>query len=114
MWRHYLVIAALLISLFSDAAQRAWKRTQQKQNHSRPAMLKKLDVRRHGTVNISRILLDHPIQGAQGQYARVKYRLSHPASAVEDTDIRGYLDGSVKYTFNQGTSYHMRVGRRMG
>jgi hypothetical protein len=33
---------------------------------------------------------------------------------VEDTDIHGYLDGSVKYSFNQGTSYHMRVGRRMG
>lgn len=108
-----LVMAALVISLFSDGLQRAWKRTQQRQTDSRLALLKKLDVQRQGTVNISRIFLDHPIQGAPRQYSQVKYRLRHPASAVEDTDIRGFLDGSVKYPFNQGTSYHMRVGRRM-
>jgi hypothetical protein len=38
--------------------------------------------------------------------------LQAPWVRVEDTDIRGYPDGRVKYNFNQGTAYHMRVGRR--
>ncbi|HET7903538.1 MAG TPA: hypothetical protein VFM17_03155 [Candidatus Eisenbacteria bacterium] len=42
----------------------------------------------------------------------VRYSLSSPASRVEDADIRGFLPGGMKYPFNQGTAYHMRVGRR--
>ena len=31
---------------------------------------------------------------------------------VGDTEIRGFLDGEMQSPFNQGTAYHMRIGRR--
>ena len=104
-----LIIAALVIAFFSDGVRRAWMRSQQTQSNSRIALLRTLDVPRQGTVKINRILLDNPIQGASQQHSQVRYQLASPTSVVEDTDIRGYLDGSVKYSFNQGTAYHMRV-----
>lgn len=42
----------------------------------------------------------------------MRYRLQSPVTLVHDADIRGLVDGTGKYQFNQGRSYHMRVGRR--
>lgn len=49
-----------------------------------------------------------------GQLGRERLVYSFQASrtGVSDVDIRGFLDGSTKYDFNQGTANHMRVGRR--
>ena len=43
---------------------------------------------------------------------RLTYVISAFQDRVEDTEIRGFLDGTVKHHYNQGTAYHMRVGRR--
>lgn len=77
------------------------------QGEERIQSLASLDVMRTGTV---RLRIVEP--GPEDDTARLDYRFSSPASPVADADIRGYLDGETKYLFNQGTSYHMRVGRR--
>jgi hypothetical protein len=33
-------------------------------------------------------------------------------SGMEDNDLRGYLDGTFKYAWNQPTQVHVRIGRR--
>jgi hypothetical protein len=87
-------------------------RPKQEQAAERVAEISDLDIQREGRLTIEAI----PIDGlaTAGTSTRVRYSLSYPAAAVEDTDIRGYLDGTTKHPFNQGTAYHMRVGRRFG
>lgn len=59
------------------------------------------------------MLLDVVTPGRSDR-AIVDVSLRSPWVPVEDADIRGFLDGEVKYPFNQGTAYHMRLGRRYG
>ncbi|GEM_PF-2565707 len=76
-------------------------------------LLKALDVQRDGYVRVRVFDLSaDPGTGADSQVPGVHYVLQSPATEVWDTDIRGFLDGEVKYPFNQATAYHMRVGRR--
>ena len=87
-------------------------RPKQEQTAERVAEILGLDVQREGRLTIEAIAIDG--QATPRKSTRIRYSLSSPAAAVEDTDIRGYLDGTTKHPFNQGTAYHMRVGRRYG
>ncbi|MFQ5963568.1 MAG: hypothetical protein ACE5KZ_04710 [Candidatus Scalinduaceae bacterium] len=84
----------------------------QTQSSERIQQISRLDIQRSGYVNIDIINLEE--NNAIGKHSArvVHYDLQSPSYTVEDTDIRGYLDGRTKYLFNQGKMYHMRVGRR--
>jgi hypothetical protein len=85
----------------------------QRQSSERIHEISDLDVMRHGRVRFEVFSLDGPSNVSGPAPTSVRYSLHSPISTVEDTDIRGFLDGTTKYSFNQGTAYHMRVGRRM-
>ncbi len=72
--------------------------------------LAQLDLSRSGRVVLRVVQLDSYVPAQRGPV--VTYRIRSPRERVEDTEIRGMLDGTVKYPFNQATAYHMRVGRR--
>jgi hypothetical protein len=84
----------------------------QTQSAERIRQIQHLTLQRTGRVRIQFVSLD----GGAGPGAvptPVHYLLRSPLYRVQDTDIRGYMDGREKYRFNQGTAYHMRVGRRI-
>ncbi len=84
-------------------------------NHAEQVrLLKALDVQRSGYVRVRVFDLTGQQVGfpVSSQDPVAHYALRSPVTAVWDTDIRGFLDGEVKYPFNQATAYHMRVGRR--
>lgn len=85
----------------------------QRQSEERVESLRLLDVQRSGSVRL-RLFDARGASGSPHDRDTVAYVLRAPHAVVEDTDIRGHLDGTTKYDFNQGTSYHMRVGRRYG
>ncbi|UCF19745.1 MAG: hypothetical protein JSU87_17830 [Gemmatimonadota bacterium] len=87
-------------------------RPKQKQSPARVAEIAALRLQREGRLRMTAVRFDD--RGPSAVSTRMNYELNAPWAHVEDTDIRGFLDGSMKYPFNQGTSYHMRVGRRYG
>jgi hypothetical protein len=84
----------------------------QTQSSERIQQISRLGIQRSGYVNIDIINLEE--NNATGKHSArvVHYDIQSPSYTVEDTDIRGFLDGRTKYPFNQGKMYHMRVGRR--
>ena len=52
------------------------------------------------------------VQAEGWRRGEVTYRIASEKYPVTDTEIRGLLDGTVKHHYNQGTAYHMRLGRR--
>jgi hypothetical protein len=106
------IIALLAISACEWLEVRIDSRPTIRHTAARVKEISQLDIQRVGRVRVTAAYLDGG--GTASGTTRVRYSLVAPASIVEDTDIRGYLDGKVKYPYNQGTSYHMRVGRRYG
>ncbi len=82
----------------------------QRQSQARVQEISRLELQRQGRIRFGAISLQR--QGPGKERWKVRYRLQSPISKTADTDIRGFLDGGVKYAFNQGTAYHDRVGRR--
>ena len=68
------------------------------------------DIQRTGQLRYDTVFLDG--EECPDQRVRVRYVLQSPVSETWDAEIRGMLDGHAKYLFNQGTAYHVRVGRR--
>lgn len=93
-----------------DLVERLGLRPNQEQTDERIREIARLNVQRTGSLRIT--VLPYDAEG-DGE-VKVRYSLRTPFAAVEDTDIRGYRDGTVKYDYNQGTAYHLRVGRRYG
>jgi hypothetical protein len=84
-----------------------------RQDHGRIREIRGLEPMRSGRVFLHTVVTDSP-PGAAAAWDRdtIRYSLASPASRVEDAEIRGLLVGEPKYRFNQGTAYHMRLGRR--
>jgi hypothetical protein len=72
--------------------------------------LSRLEIMRTGRIKLQVVNMDDGRMA--GKVSRLRYSLHSPKIKVEDADIRGFVDGNTKYSFNQGTAYHMRVGRR--
>lgn len=104
--------AALGAWLVPDRPAQAPRLPDQHQSPERLAEIASLQVQRQGRVRIAAL----PLHAASGRNEESRHRLvlHSPTSTVEDTDIRGLIDGEGKYVFNQGTAYHMRLGRRFG
>jgi hypothetical protein len=66
----------------------------------------------NGTLRITA----YGVQGAAGSPIRHRTELVRgPAyGAMEDNDLRGFLDGVTQWGWNQPTQIHVRVGRRTG
>lgn len=79
----------------------------QRQDDARLAEIASQGLARTGRIRVAAFAPGEP------STQRVRFDLRRPLSRVEDTDIRGMLDGKMKYPFNQATAYHMRVGRRI-
>ncbi len=94
-----------------ELVERLSLRPDQEQTDERIRQIASLTVQRTGSLRITLVPYEAP--GA-GETVEVRYSLRGPFAAVEDTDIRGFRDGTVKYAYNQGTAYHLRVGRRYG
>lgn len=86
-------------------------RPNQEQTDERVREIASMTVQRTGSLRIT--VVPYGALG-DGETVEVRYSLRGPFAAVEDTDIRGFRDGTVKYDYNQGTAYHLRVGRRYG
>lgn len=82
----------------------------QRQSEGRVQEISRLELQRQGRIRFGTILLER--QGTGKERWKVQYRLQSPISETADVNVRGFLDGSVKYAFNQATAYHNRVGRR--
>ncbi len=114
--RTIVLFAGLVIASSAAGCDRIEERLdlrpKQRQSPERIAEIAALRLQREGRLRMTAVALDDrsPSTGS----TRLSYKLYAPWAHVEDTDIRGFLDGTMKYPFNQGTSYHMRVGRRYG
>jgi hypothetical protein len=83
------------------------------QDSARLAEIRSLEPLRRGRIRTHVLDLSGTKARAEaGVPDTIRYSLQAPAWHVEDAEIRGFLTGDMKYDFNQGTAYHMRVGRR--
>jgi hypothetical protein len=111
------VVAFLLLAVIASAAVGCGKRKKktppdQTQPPARVAAIQALDLQRSGRVRVTiHHLSPTPEETDEGE--TIRFVVQSPRGVVEDTDIRGFLDGKTKYDFNQGTAYHMRAGRRI-
>jgi hypothetical protein len=109
------VLGALVVCSVLTACETALEELPvQAQSDQRLRDIASLDVLRRGTLRVSVFDLDRALETETTGAPVLTYSLDANSAVVGDTDIRGMLDGQTKYGFNQGTSYHMRVGRRIG
>jgi hypothetical protein len=106
------VITLLAISACESLEVRIDSQPRIRHTAARIKEISQLEIQRVGRVRVTAAFID--VAAPASRTTNVSYSLISPVSTVEDTDIRGYLDGRVKYPYNQGTSYHVRVGRRYG